>query len=122
MPGASDDKLSNLPVLVNPTGRDLLYIVNIASSNSSSNSSRCIALKDFFGNVSTNTAINEDLTVSGNSTLTIVKANTFIVADQITPANSTSVTGIANGRIWSDNNYLYRNFNGTIKRIPWETF
>ena len=77
----ADATVSQLNILTGPSGRDLLYIVDVPVSNNSSNVSKCIDLETLFGNISSNTNINADLVVNGNTSvdvLTISENSTVI--------------------------------------------
>lgn len=116
MSSGGDNKISDLDRLTDPEGRDLLVVVDVPLSESSSKVSKSIDLKTLFGSVKSNTHIEADLSVTGNTTLKSV-----VLTDSFTPANSTA-TGIATGRIWSDGNFVYVKLANKIKRISLEDF
>lgn len=121
----ADSKVSQLPELVNPSSEDLLYIVDNPNGTPAS---KKITLKQFFGNVTSNTHVSQSFTVDGDTSLAGVTAETIHVSEVLvlgpkeTPASSTD-TAKASGTLFWDDNYLYIKVTGDVlKRIPLATF
>lgn len=121
----ADSKVTQLPTLTNPSSEDLLYIID---NPNVSPASKKITLKQFFGNVNSNTNISQSLNVVGDTTLADLEADKVVVSEVLvlgpkeTPSSSTD-TSKASGSLFWDDNYLYIKITGNVvKRIPLATF
>ncbi|NBO36894.1 hypothetical protein EBU91_05115 [bacterium] len=89
-------KITELPALTDPSGEDLLVIVD--NPNGSSNATKKVTLTTLFSNTSANVSIRK-----------------------FTPANSSIV--VKGGTIFFDDNFLYvATSNNIIKRISFSSF
>ncbi len=130
-------KISELETLTNPHGTDLISVVDDVQGTPTNKN---MPLNTLFGKIPANTGITGTLTVSGDTNLEVVTANTLhvsgvstmagvtitsnglIVQKTLTPANS-SVSSIPTGKIFFDSNYLYiKVANNTIKRVSLSSF
>lgn len=103
-------KITQLPVLGNASGVDLLPIVD--NHTTSAANTKSITVAAFLANVASNTTLSD---------AAVLSANTLVVRKNNTPANS-SATAVA-GTIWADSNYLYVAVaNNLIKRVSLSTF
>lgn len=103
-------KISQLPVLGNASGVDLLPIVD--NHTTSAANTKSITVAAFLANVASNTTLSD---------AAVLSANTFVVRKNNTPANS-SVT-VTRGTIWADTDYLYVAVaNNVVKRVALNTF
>lgn len=122
----ADSKVTQLPYLTTPQSEDLLYIIDNPQGTPTS---KKIDLKTLFGNITSNTVINQRLNVSGNTTLTVLTSNTLtitndniVIQDKVTPSSSVDNTYAIGSFVW-DENYLYIKVNvNTFKRIPLQSF
>lgn len=136
----ADKKTSQLPLLNNPAGEDLLYIVDNPSGTPES---KAVRLSVLFGNIATDVVVNENVTVShaehftsanglvtftapvvlnrpttASNTLTVT---TFQFQAFETPASSSITT--EQGKVFVDENYLYVSVaNNEIKRVALQSF
>jgi hypothetical protein len=95
-------KISELTALTSPSGDDLLVIVDDPSGNVAT---KKVTVNNFF-NV---------------ANAVVVSANTLIVRNNQTPANSTIT--VTKGTIMYDTNYLYiATANNTLKRVSLSSF
>lgn len=102
-------KISELTALTSPAAEDLLVIVDAPTTNAVTKS---VTVGNLFGNCSAN------LTLSNAA---ILNANTVVVRNKQTPANSTAT--FTGGTIFFDENYLYIAVsNNTIKRVALSSF
>lgn len=102
--------IPELASLATPATNDLLVVVDVSSANTTKRST----VASVIGNVA-----NNDLVMANNVTLS---ANTLILRNTITPANSTALS-IEGGTIFFDSNYLYiATSNNYIKRLPLSDF
>lgn len=121
----ADSKVSQLPILANPSSEDLLYVIDNPNGTPAS---KKITLKEFFGNVTSNTNISQSLSVAGDTTLANVSLDTIEVGEILvlgpkeTPGSSTDTAKLSGSLFWDDS-YLYIKVTGNIlKRIPLATF
>lgn len=106
---ASLKTISNLAILTTPTGNTLLPVDHTA--NGVTNTYQ-LSVTNLFTNCSSN------LTVSNSA---ILSANTLIIRNNQTPANST-VT-VTKGTMFYDSNYLYIAVsNNSLKRVSLSSF
>jgi hypothetical protein len=141
---ADSQKISELQGLVEPSGNDLLLIVDVPASPSTPKITKNITVSSFLEQLPANTSIvnGSTFTVSGNTYFTganntlsgttnlyntktntlTVTSNGFIVLNKLTPANS-SVAAITTGKWFFDENYLYiKVANTVIKRVALQSF
>jgi len=121
----ADSKVTQLPTLVGPASEDLLYVIDNPNGTPAS---KKITLKDFFGNVTSNTNISQTLTVAGATSLADVDVDTITVGEvlvlgpKVTPGSSTDTTN-PSGTIFWDDNYLYIKITGSVlKRVALASF
>lgn len=134
-----DSKISGLPSATEAVGRDILLVTKRSGNTTFTN--KKIEVDVFFENITSNTVIDANLTVSGNTSLANVEidnanvqmtvtqgmrvsGNGIIISTKLTPGSS-SVDDIAypQGKIAYDDNYLYiKTSSGVIKRIPLTSF
>lgn len=134
-----DSKISTLPSATEVVGRDILLVVKRSGNTTFTN--KKISGDDFFGNISSNTAISADLSVSGNTALEGVTAtsvttqmavaqnlrisgNGVVISTKFTPGSSSLAdVDYAQGKIAYDDNYLYiKTSTGVIKRVALTNF
>lgn len=102
-------KISELVATTSPSPDDLLVIVDSPSANAVT---KKVTVGSLMGNSSAN------VTVSNNAYLS---AKNVIVRRKETPTSS--ATSDALGTIYFDDNYLYvTTSNGTVKRVPLNSF
>lgn len=121
----ADSKVTQLPTLANPASEDLLYVIDNPNGTPTS---KKINLKEFFGNVTSNTSISQNLSVAGETDLAELSATVVTVEDVLvlgpkqTPGSSTDTTK-ASGSLFWDDNYLYVKITGNVlKRVALATF
>ncbi len=102
-------KVSELTALTAPASEDLLLIIDDPSG---APASKKITVGSFLGNCSSN------VTLSNSA---ILSANTVIVRNSQTPANSSATA--TKGSIFYDSDYLYiATANNTLKRVALSSF
>lgn len=135
-------KITEYPSHSAITSSDLLLIVTNVNTDPAS---KKIGLKDFFGNIASNTSITANFTLTGNNysivsntysvnaasvsfnkivtDSLIINSDNIKISQKNTPANSSiSETG-SEGKISFDDNYLYVKIsNNSIKRIALSSF
>lgn len=134
-------KITEYPSYSALTSSDLLLIVSNVNVDPAS---KKIKIKDFFGNISSNTSITSNFTLSGNftvsgNTYTVnsssvafnkivtdnlkINSDGFIISQKSTPPNSGVSEPGTEGKISFDENYLYvKTSNNSIKRIELSSF
>lgn len=134
-------KVSALPLLTDPNGRDRILVIDIPP-NGGTPTSKAITLNLLLSNIPANTVINATLAVAGNTTFNgsynefngtskfvtlnaeslTVQSNGIVVTNQLTPSDSFG-NGISEGKIFFDNNFLYiKTANSVVKRVALSTF
>ncbi len=99
-------KVSTLPTLTNPTGEDLLLIIDDPTGTPMS---KKITVDAFLGNITSNVA-----------TTRTVSANNVVVTGKTTPLPTASMPV---GSITWDDNYIYVcTANGVVKRAALSSF
>ena len=135
---SGDKKITQLPTLATPASEDLIHIVDNPGGTPVS---KKISLQSLFGNINSNTAINANLTVMGNTTLEAVVSenltsntisstqltvtgNKVRIAGTFTPgASNLSDADFPIGTITYDSNYLYIKVStNLIKRVALSSF
>ncbi len=129
------EKVSGFDPITAPNANSVLMIITWPFGASSS---KRVTLSDFFANIPSSVNVNGDLSISGNSSLQVVTANTIssnavttetltvltnsiIIANTFTPANSSVIANA--GMIFYDSNYLYvTTATGVTKRVALGTF
>lgn len=136
----SDKKITELPTLVSLQGIDLFMVIDDPNGTPTN---KKIPVNNIFAIIPSNTTINGTLTTNANNSfggsLTLITSNAyfsgsnttiknlkiasngFIIANTLTPANST-VSGIPQGKIFYDDDYLYIRNSTKIRRIALEDF
>jgi hypothetical protein len=108
-------KVTELTALTNATSDDLLLIVDDPSG---SPETKKITVGNLLGNVKFAVTHSANVTMSNTS---VLSANSVIVRDTRTPANSTIT--VAQGTIFYDSSYLYiATANNTLKRVALSSF
>lgn len=101
--------ISGLPVLTAPAGEDLLVIVDDPSGVANT---KQVTVTNLLTNSTSHFTVGNTYNLS---------ANTLIVRNSATPANSTA--NVVQGTIWYDSTYLYvATANNVIKRIALSAF
>jgi len=131
----ADKKVTQLTALTSATSEDLFLIIDNPNGTPVS---KKITVKNLFGTVPSNTAINGRTTLVGNTVLRCsntvatsnvtctarLKSNVHIVTLGANPgSNNASTAGKAPLQLWFSNTYLYIAVNATtIKRVALNTF
>jgi len=124
----ADRKITELPPVTLPLGRDLLYIVDNPTGTPGS---KKISLLTLFGAVPANTSIagtldtTDNVTFGGTNNKFTQGQVALSVPTSVGSNNATSVLGRADGRgtIFWDQNFLYIAVSNTeIKRVPLSSF
>lgn len=135
----ADTKISTLPTATSVNGRDILMVV--VRSGSSTFINKKIEGDVFFGNIASNTVVNADFTVHGNTSLEDVSAtkvtanvmetaslkvsgNGVIINTAFTPGSSgLDDNAFPIGKVTYDANYIYiKVAANTIKRAALSSF
>ncbi len=130
-------KVTELETATVPYGLNVLYVI---VDTTGTPTGKQMSLNTLFGNIPANTTIAATLTVQGTTTLantvaakmavtgpttlgqTTVSSNGIVIANSLTPANST-VAAISTGKFFWDANYLYiKVSSGVIKRVALSAF
>lgn len=104
-------KISELTQLTAPAPADSLPIVDASEANVELKT-KYVTLTDLFGNSSANVTV---------ANAAVLSANTLVVRNLQTPANSTP--NVVRGTIMFDTSYLYiATANNTLKRVALSSF
>lgn len=136
----ADQRISQLPLLVDPQGEDLLPIIDNPNGTPTS---KKIRLDKLFGDIQSNTVINGTFETTANATFSgantvftsnvnvtglaavsnlTINSNGLVITTQLTPANS-SIAAVETGKIFFDSSYLYIKVSNTeIKRVALSSF